>query len=716
MTSFSSDRPSSDPKEDLFGHAPFAKNLAESICHYPGSDGLVISLYGPWGSGKSTVLSYVRHYIEQKPEAEQPVIVIFNPWWFSGQENLARAFLGQLQAVLPEKHAGFKKLGDKLFEFSEGIGALVELAGAPAILGRAIGHGIRLVKRKPQDVPALKTAVAELLLQERKRVLVIIDDIDRLAPEEVRQLFTVIKALADFPYLVYLLAFDREVATQAIEQQSGMPGDRYLEKIIQVPFELPVVDRIALRKALFNRLDAVLIGTPEGLFDGHYWGNVFHEGIDPLIQVPRDIVRLTNTLSITYPAVVGEVNPVDFIAVEAIRVFLPKAYQTIRSNAEKFSGYRSAGHEPERVHERSFHDGWLKEVPESLRPSTQDLAMRLFPRLESVWSNMHYGPDSERQWRKELRICSADVFPTYFRLALPEGAVSSQELKAVIALGDKPDELAATFVRATTQKRLDGLSKARALLEHVLDYVETDIPMEHINNWIGVLLDIGDDLIIDGDSPPGTFDFGNESRVCRVVYHLLKRVAEPSRSSMLLSAIENGKGLRVQEFLLASFQDKVEKPKAEGSQSLIDEATVTDLKKCWVEKVKAASVAGEFIARPSLAGLLAAWRHWGNPDEARSWAQIATSSDDELARLVTAFLSRTSSQSVGDQVARIKLRLNPKWLEPYLDVAACATRLRSLSDGGGLQGSMKEAVDQFLLEHKMLEEGKNPDAPFAFDD
>ena len=58
-----------------------------------------------------------------------------------------------------------------------------------------------------------------------------------------------------------------------------------------------------------------------------------NEGIDPLIQVPRDVVRFTNTLSVTYPAVCGEVNPVDFIALEAIRNFLPDLYDIIRKNS-----------------------------------------------------------------------------------------------------------------------------------------------------------------------------------------------------------------------------------------------------------------------------------------------------------------------------------------------------------------------------------------------
>lgn len=262
ITSLSADRPSTDPAEDLFGHATFAKTLADAIRGYRGSDGIVLALYGPWGSGKSTVLAYVQYELEHGPENDCPVVVSFNPWWFSGQEHLAKAFLGQLQAVLPEKYAGFKALGQRISEFSEALGVATDVAGAALGIplgGKAVEKGAKLLAIKPKDVPALKRALSQLLIEQKKRILVVIDDIDRLAPDEVRHLFTVIKALADFPYVTYLLAFDREVAASAISEQTGLPGDRYLEKIVQVPFELPRVDRTTLRQALFVRLDAVMV-------------------------------------------------------------------------------------------------------------------------------------------------------------------------------------------------------------------------------------------------------------------------------------------------------------------------------------------------------------------------------------------------------------------------------------------------------------------------
>ena len=494
MTPLTSDKPLSDPNDDLFGHAPFAKHLADAIRRQKGADGIVLALYGPWGSGKSTVLGYVLHYLKQAPESERPVVVPFNPWWFSGQENLARAFLGQLQAVLPEEYSGFKKLGKKLSEFSEALGGAAEIAGGafgiPVPRGVAKA-GLKILGPKPKDVPALKNSLSKLLLEEAKQILVVIDDIDRLVPDEVRQLFTVIKALADFPYVTYLLAFDREVASDAISAQTGLPGERYLEKIIQVPFELPLVDRVSLRKALFARLDAVMLGTSEERFDKEHWTNVFHSGVDQLIRVPRDIVRLTNSLSVTYPAIAGEVNPVDFIAIESLRVFLPKLYNTIRSNEDKFVGHHGFDHNIEKQAAIAFHDLWVESIPGEHQKGSKELMQYLFPKLDAVWSNTHYSADDAMQWRRELRICSPEVFSAYFRLSLPEGSLGRSELEGFLALCGDSKAFGAALLDAAKINRADGLSKARALLERLMDHVEKDVPNESIPPIIHALLDIG---------------------------------------------------------------------------------------------------------------------------------------------------------------------------------------------------------------------------------
>lgn len=713
MTALSADRPSSNPQDDLFGHAPFAKSLANSICRYPGNDGLVLALYGPWGAGKSTVLSYVRHFLEHRPETEQPIIVTFNPWWFSGQENLARAFLGQLQAVLPAKSEKFKKLGGLLGDFAEGVGGLIDLSGMTGGAGSKIGKLIGVVaKSKPKDVPALKSKISSILREAGRRILVVVDDIDRLTPEETRQLFTVIKALGDFPNVVYLLAFDREVAAQAIEQQSGMPGERYLEKIIQVPFELPPVDRVALRAALFKRLDEILGDTPDGLFDQSYWTNVFHDGIDPLIQVPRDVVRFTNTLSVTYPAVRGEVNPVDFIALEALRVFLPNLYDVIRTNQDKFSGHsRDGRYDGDQKAKAAFHEQWAQALPETLCSSTKALLERIFPKI----GQMGYGSDWLAQWRRSLRACHPDVFPIYFRMTVPPGTVRRSEMLALLSLAEAPAALGEALVQATIEKRPDGLSKARALLERLMDHVEEDIPDAHIPVFINVLLDIGDSLVLDSDER-GSFDFGNESRVTRVVYHLLKRVDRAQRHELLKTAIDQGRALGVQRYLIAALSDEVKKYAGNGEEALVDTTTLDDLKAGWLNGLKTTLSQSELLAHSQLARLLAAWCLWGDPAEARSWCEAATSSNDALLTFLPKFCSQTRSQTMGDWAVSLQPRLNPAWLERYLDTEVCAQRLIDLRKSGTVPDMAREAVDQFLKEFEMLKAGINPDGVGAFDD
>lgn len=699
----------------MFGHAPFARTLAKAIQGHSGSDGIVLALYGPWGSGKSTVLAYVEHELAQAPAAERPVVVSFNPWWFSGQEHLAKAFLGQLQAVLPAKYKGFEKVGNMLAEFAGALGGIAEVAGKShgvPFFGKFVEAGAKRLGAKPKDVPAFKRALSSLLLEQKKRVLVIIDDIDRLAPDEVRQLFTVIKALADFPYVTYLLAFDREVAATAISEQTGLPGDRYLEKIVQVPFELPRVDKTTLRQALFTRLDAVKADTPTGRFDSTHWAKVFHSGLDPLFTVPRDIVRLTNALSVTYPAVVGEVNPVDFIAIECLRVFLPEVYDTIRTSSDEFVGYRAPGEGHDRQRATAFHDAWLSKVSVPLRSSTKDLLQRLFPRLESVWANMHYSADSLPRWRRELRVCVPDTFLAYFRLSLPDGAVSRADLDALLAVAQDSEAFAAALRSAAAQKTATGVSKVRGLLERLMDHVREQLGAEHAQPIVSALLRVGDELLMATDKVPGEFDFGNESRVTRIAYHLLKKIAPAQRVPLLLQALDEGQAIRCAQYLFGALVEKAEK--GEGD-ALLDSADAESLKAAWRNRVNQLAQFVQFIDHPNLAYLLSGWRHWGGEEDAKVWWQAASSTDLGLLKLVSAFASEATSQTFGDYAVRVHLRVNPKGIAPYGDIDDMYARVAKLLKAEAVPEPIAPAAKRFLLECELMKAGKDPDS-FGFDD
>ena len=92
-----SDAPLKRPEDDILGRAGFAKTLAGAIVEMPAPDGFVFALYGDWGTGKSTTLNFVQHYLEEQDAEKCPIIVRFNPWWFSGSEQILRAFFQHLR-------------------------------------------------------------------------------------------------------------------------------------------------------------------------------------------------------------------------------------------------------------------------------------------------------------------------------------------------------------------------------------------------------------------------------------------------------------------------------------------------------------------------------------------------------------------------------------------------------------------------------------------
>jgi predicted KAP-like P-loop ATPase len=574
MINISADRPVVDPEDDLFGHAHFAELLATSIHRYTDSNGLVMALFGPWGSGKSSALNFIQHYLKQEKE-NKPIIITFNPWWFSGQDNLARAFLGQLQAVLPGKSEKFKKLGDLFCDLAEEVGGLAELTGKTFGAGTLLGKVAKHFKRKPKDVPALKKEIGKILLEAEQKILVIVDDIDRLTPDETRQLFTVIKALADFPNVLYLLALDREVATQAMAQ-IGMPGDRYLEKIIQVPFTLPPANPASLQNNFQKQIFKIFQTELQDSLDQNYWEQVFWGGIQRLIQTPRDAIRFINTLSVTYLSVKGEVNPTDFIAIEALRVFVPRLYEMIRLNPHRCTG--GANEDLPESHGQ-FYLELQKKIPYEYLEGCQRIIGIVFPRLRggAVLA------DGLREARKSLRAYHPELFLRYFCLAVSPADEGFSEMLALLKKAKSIDDLK-RFLRAMNkvQHQAYGSTKVSALLYQLIHHVN-DVPYEHISNIVHALLDVGDEL--EGLNP------------CLIVdilrYETMQK-AQQGCVSLLKEAITHGHALKTSKWLIDHL---VRNPQ----DISISPSEIEPLKLVWKQRVKKLmGVEAEFTQAPDI--------------------------------------------------------------------------------------------------------------------
>lgn len=703
----SADKPLISPADDRLGYAPFAERLANSIQSMTPPEGLTIALFGPWGSGKTTLLNFVIYYLEQQPETERVAIVPFNPWFFSGDEDLTRRFFDQLQVTLTSR---LRAVGKEVPKLLANLGNLVSEAPVPygwtgKILARLSGHS-------QKDIYDVKRRIADALRKSRKRILVVIDDIDRLTSDEIRQLFRVVRAVADFPNVIYLLAFDKEVVTKALVETQALPGEAYLEKIVQVPFELPLPDKTAIRPLLFERLHVILAETPSESFDRNYWSHVYLEGIDRFIGTPRDVVRLTNTLSVTYPHMKGEVNPVDFIAVEALRVFHPRVYDIIRKNPESFAGYTNGfGPEIERTREalRAFHTSWIDQLEEEDKEPIKRLLFQVFPKLESLWSNIRYSPADQSTWRRLLRVCSPDRFPIYFRLAAPEGSISNAEMQAILSLAGDKGAFAERLAALAGQVRPDGTTRVRAFLELLEDYTGNEISLEQIPSVVGAFFDVGDKLLRPEDERRGIYDFGNDIRIGRVLWQLLRRLDEPRRFEVLREAMSTGRGIWtiVHEIAVlgqehGKYRESAPPPEKER---IVTAEHLQELKRVGLERIRELASQREalFHAHQPL-HILYWWRDWTDrQDEVKEWVLKNTADDSGLLVLLEQCRQKVLVQS-GTDIPRTEYKFDFRGISDFLDPSSIIERVRQLSQRSDLTDNQQEAIAHFVREYERAQQ------------
>ena len=96
-----------------------------------------------------------------------------------------------------------------------------------------------------------------------RRIIIVIDDIDRLDIDETKLIFRLVKLTSNFPNTVFLLAYDRVKVGERMNEgdtsrQDGIKGEEYLKKIIQLPFLIPKPDPEDIESVLYNTIKTEL--------------------------------------------------------------------------------------------------------------------------------------------------------------------------------------------------------------------------------------------------------------------------------------------------------------------------------------------------------------------------------------------------------------------------------------------------------------------------
>ena len=308
-------------------------------------------------------------------------------------------------------------------------------AGAATTVGSALSEA---------SLSKARARIEQLLAESGKRVVILMDDIDRLDKGEIQAIFRLVKVAADFEHTAYVLAFDASVVADALAERYAEGtghGSNFMEKIIQLPLHLPPVAPEILLRMTLETVDVALqqagIELPEA--EVAQFRSAFDRAALPRITTPRMGKRYGNALLFALPMIGDEVRPVDLLLIEAMRAFFPKLYDWVRTHEDEVIGGRAAAHGQADAANAVLRDA-VATATAGMTPAemqgAQLLLTTLFPRTESAWQNKGWGSEWDATWAKAKRIASAQYFRRYFTYTVPAGDVRDADIDALISLLD----------------------------------------------------------------------------------------------------------------------------------------------------------------------------------------------------------------------------------------------------------------------------------------
>jgi predicted KAP-like P-loop ATPase len=379
-----SSSPLTDSKKDRLRREPFVLNLAAIIGEYSSEKSITFGLYGKWGSGKTTLLNFL---IEELEKNDNLIVARFNPWNFADEHKLLKAFLHSFSAML-----GKDDESEDLKTAAKYIEALAAVTEPVKPVSGLFGMWTRSAKEKAEkldEVENIKDRVSEFLKKSKKRIVILIDDLDRLTEQEIRQMFQLVKAGADFDNVIYVLAFDRSIVAPALNGISNGDGERYLEKVVNVPLNVPAMTERQSREILFEELNAYSERHPK-----YNWANERLRSILDVTPVHFRTIRLIkllmNLLIVVDPLVKDEVDFADHIAITTLKVLEPKIHDFLSENPRIFVdvlrdqfGRDDAADEADR---KKVEDMLTERIRSMDRDEVLSVLSIVFPKIERLYA------------------------------------------------------------------------------------------------------------------------------------------------------------------------------------------------------------------------------------------------------------------------------------------------------------------------------------------
>lgn len=725
VVDFHNDLPIETPEEDLFGYGSFANTIAKCVLGIKEPNGEVIAIYGPWGSGKSSLVNLVCHDIETQ-ELEEPsrnlIVIRFNSWCYRTEDGIISGFFNEIHSRLvdwtSEGNQSSSIDPDLILNLGFAIyGAVAVTQGLdPAPVMEAKNnfwslrnrsrnkkiktHEIGNNKVEGRQIEKLQREIGERLRNENTRILVVIDDIDRLSKKEAKMIFRLIKSVGRIMNIMYLLAYDREVTEHMFDKYSE--AENYLEKIIQAGFDLPNPSQSKIVEILNQKFEEIF--EDDMISSSHRTYDIIHEIVVPEMNNLRSVNRFINMISVTYQSVKSSVDIADFLALETFRLFRPSLYHAIRSNKGTLI---RAIYLPEQgtqsMRERTLA-ACLRNEPDDIHPRLARAMKKLFPSLDGDSHRPKF--EHMQKWRKKKLVRSRANFDSYFIFSSYEDVITEAELQEFSQIASNKDIVRTRINNYLNEKVSSGRTKASYLLDAISSNADT-INMDHAGVFLSALYSVAGECKIISDSVK---EFGyvvdNMDRIKRLSESLLVGRFDDSETSRIMLNAYRESSLNFQAHLCVMSWRKYFKSEdfeTHDMWTLLSHDDTVNFRSMLIQDIQRSVQDGSILGYDDFLSILESWQDFGDsPTEVRDWFNGALQDDGYLMKFTRRLNAEFQGKLGDNRYIGAKIVLIGK----LIDVTDFTVRIHYSINAGILDKEDKEIAEHLLKLLNSSDQGK----------
>lgn len=298
---------------DLLERNKVITQITSTIINCNNDSKFVMSLKGDWGSGKTTILNNVM----DKLKKENLVFIDdFEPWVYGDNKSLLVAFF---DTIMKNTNCGFRI--NEINKFTKTYLKTITTN---------IGYSIDYLFENTTNIDRIKEIINNYLESNNKKIVLVLDNLERCSSEQILFILKTIHNLFDFKRIIYILSYDESAMKKHFESKLDIDYS-YLEKIVQLEFSVPKLDRNVLQNVIKKCLNNYLSHSKLIVKDDEQ-----EELIKIIMENVKDLRDFKRIINSTFNASFNnmkDLNSLDMLLIETIAMKSPELWNEINNNS-----------------------------------------------------------------------------------------------------------------------------------------------------------------------------------------------------------------------------------------------------------------------------------------------------------------------------------------------------------------------------------------------